>query len=211
MLYDWLCLYVIPLQRCFHWNTQFSSTYTTGSSIWMKQNGKRELTSQSSTNLVILTTGRCGTPCHSNSATIGAQFHHARLEYQISIFRIRNINITKLVYVSKALQQPPIPGAWMQKHTCLGRHTNLHVSAKLSLKLSELNKYRNSFTIFFPVKSVNLYFRKIRSDIFCLLFAYSQKVGQSEFYTRSAGMRQHLRYNLTLWRLTTPIGIVPHR
>jgi hypothetical protein len=47
----------------------------------------------------------------------------------------------------------------MQKHTCLGRHTNLHVSAKLSLKLSELNKYRNSFTIFFSP-------RKIRQFIF---------------------------------------------
>jgi len=104
-------------------------------------------------------------------------------------------SITKLVYVSKVLQQPPIPGAWMQKHTCLGRHTHRHVSAKLSLKLSELNKYRNSFTIF-SVKSVNLYFRKIRSDILRLLFAYSQKVGQSEFYTRSAGIRQHLSHNL---------------
>jgi hypothetical protein len=100
---DWLCVYVMPLQRCFHWNMQLSSTYTTGCAIWRKQNGKRKLTSQSSTHPVTQTVGRRGAQYHSNSATIGAQFHHARLQYKISIFRIMNINITEIVYISKAL------------------------------------------------------------------------------------------------------------
>jgi len=128
----------MPLQRCFHWNMQLSSTYTTGCAIWRKRNGKRKLTSQSSTHPVTQTVDRCGVPYHSNSATIGAQFQRARLQYKISTFRIRNINITELAYVTKALQQPRMPGAWMQRYICLGRHINLHVIAKLSLKLSEL-------------------------------------------------------------------------
>ena len=48
----------------------------------------------------------------------------------------------------------------------------------------------------FPVKSVNLCFRNISSTILRLLIAYSQKVGQSDFYKRSAGIRQHLSHNL---------------
>ena len=47
----------------------------------------------------------------------------------------------------------------------------------------------------FSVK-FNSYFRKIRSAVLPLLFAYSQNVGQSEFNTQSAGTRKHLSHNL---------------
>jgi hypothetical protein len=69
----------------------------------------------------------------------------------------------------------------MQKHICRGRHTNLHVIAKSSLKLPELNYYRNSFNIS----------RKIRQLIF-----QENPLSHSQFIIRlqSKGRTQRVLY-----------------